>query len=171
MASFDLAIGTVLKNEGGLENNPSDPGGITNYGISLRFLQTIHPESTAQDIRDMTESKATQIYETQFWERYKYNMIADQKLATKVFDLCVNMGAIPANQCLQRAVFATSHRAIDQDGVLGPNSLFAINNSAADCVLAALKSEAAGHYRCIIQANPKLKIFEKGWLTRCYSDV
>ena len=37
MSAFELAIPIVLKHEGGFADNPADPGGATNFGISLRF--------------------------------------------------------------------------------------------------------------------------------------
>ncbi|MCW1908610.1 MAG: hypothetical protein KIH63_004685 [Candidatus Saccharibacteria bacterium] len=171
MAAFELAISAVLKNEGGLVNNPADNGGITNYGISLNFYKTIKPDAVAADIKLLTRDMAVAIYRKEFWDKNKYNMIASQKIAGKVFDLAVNMGALNANKCLQRAILAASGRDVGQDGILGPNTLYAVNYAEPASLYAALKSEAAGHYRLIFQAQPQEKVFLKGWLNRAYSDV
>lgn len=171
MADFLAAIDTVLSNEGGLVDDPLDYGGITNFGISLHFYQTITPSATKQDIKDMTREMAIAIYRKSFWDPNKYSMIASQAIATKTFDFAVNMGAKNANLCLQRAVIAAKNRAIIQDGILGTQSLYAINYSPPDCVMAALKSEAAGFYRCLAEKIPSNKKFLNGWLTRAYSDV
>lgn len=171
MARFENAINIVLENEGGLVNNPSDPGGITNFGISLEFYKTIKVGAAPEDIIGLTQAMAMQIYRSCFWDKNKYNLIADQFIATKVFDLSVNMGAKNANLCLQRAAKAAQMRPIVEDGVIGTQSLYAINSSPPTCVYAALKSEAAGYYRNLAHANPKLEIFLKGWLNRAYSNV
>ena len=34
---FHFAVNAILKHEGGLSNDPRDPGGAINYGISLRY--------------------------------------------------------------------------------------------------------------------------------------
>lgn len=41
MSNFDLAIQTVLSHEGSFVADPYDIGGATNYGISLRWLQSV----------------------------------------------------------------------------------------------------------------------------------
>ncbi len=170
MADFDKAITTVLKNEGGLVNNPSDPGGITNFGISLNFYKTINANATPSDIKNLTQDMAISIYRSSFWDRNKYNMIANQKVATKVFDACVTMD-IDANKCLQRAASATLNRPVIDDGILGPNSLYAINYSNQDQLYGALKAEIAGHYRLVAISHPDLEKFLAGWLKRAYSDM
>jgi lysozyme family protein len=62
MSDFNQAVKVILQHEGGYVDNPNDPGGATNYGISLRFLAD-HPESgdfngdgevDAEDIANMT---------------------------------------------------------------------------------------------------------------------
>ena len=40
MGCFSKAITVILKHEGGFSNHSSDPGGATNYGISLRWLKS-----------------------------------------------------------------------------------------------------------------------------------
>jgi lysozyme family protein len=35
---FNELVKTILKFEGGYVDHPSDPGGATNFGISLRFM-------------------------------------------------------------------------------------------------------------------------------------
>ena len=171
MARFEDAIDSVLENEGGLVDDPLDYGGITNFGISLRFYQTIKPNADKDDIRGLTVDMARAIYRKEFWERNKYNLIASQKVAGKVFDLSINMGAQSANICLQRAVLAASGRQLALDGIVGTHTLFAVNHSDFDALYAALKSEAAGYYRALILANKSLDVYETGWLNRAYSNV
>ena len=160
MSSFDLAIPTVLKNEGGYVDDKNDSGGATNFGISQKFLNSINCPLLASSI---TREIAISLYRDNFWQA-AYNQIGSQRIATKVFDFAVNMGSKQANKLLQRAVRAASGEKLDDDGILGSVSISAINSCNSDILLAAFKSEAAGYYRSLRQSR-----FVNGWLNRAYS--
>ncbi|MDH5633615.1 MAG: hypothetical protein OEZ10_11545 [Gammaproteobacteria bacterium] len=183
MSSFDAAILTVLKHEGGFVDDPADPGGATNYGVSLRWLRTLGDldgdgyldgdldhdgDVDASDIRAMSQSDAENLYRLQWWNRYEYELINDQEVATKIFDMAVNMGAHQAHKIVQRACHAV-HRPTPDDGKLGPNSLAAINGSYPNELLPAIRSEAAAFYRLLVVTKPRLAKFKNGWLKRAYS--
>ncbi len=89
-------------------------------------------------------------------------------LATKVFDLAVNMVSNWAHQLVQRALRATG-QDIFEDGILGPMTLAAINKAYLSDLFAALKSEAAGYYRTLAATKPKRANFLKGLLKRAYA--
>jgi len=61
--NFNLAVDFVLKHEGGYSNDPNDPGGETNFGISKRY----HPDV---DVKNLTVEGAEQIYKAQYWDAY-----------------------------------------------------------------------------------------------------
>jgi len=166
MSNFDTAILTVLKNEGGYVDNPSDPGGATNFGISYRFLSSLEKNKTVtySDIRALTQDQAIAIYKSQWWDRYQYGRINDQSIATKLLDLSVNMGAANAHTSIQRAIRSVNGVRLNEDGILGDESIKEINAVNSIELLCALKSEAAGRYREF--KNPH---FLEGWLNRCYS--
>ena len=180
---LDLAMPTIWLHEGRLSDNKKDPGGITNYGISLRFLLKTGDldndgwpdgdidhdgDIDAEDIKKMTKEQAQKIYDLYFWSKYKYERIVPQSIATKVFDLSVNMGSVGAHKCLQRACRAAIGIKLLEDGILGQNTLNVTNNCNSDKLLAAIKSEAAGYYRSIKYAGSQ--DFLSGWLNRAYSD-
>jgi lysozyme family protein len=176
MSFFDLAIPVVLQNEGGFSQDPADPGGATNYGISLRYLQEAHifldlngdEKMDAEDIRRMSREKAIELYRTGWWDKYHYSSIADQTLATKVFDTAVNMGAKQAHKLLQRGLRACGIQLAD-DGILGIETLAAANKTTPLAVLAGMRSECAGFYRLLAAQKPGLGKFLDGWLRRAYS--
>ncbi len=181
MSRFNLAIDTVLEHEGGYVNDPDDPGGATNFGISLRYLRKAGEldgeligdidadgDVDIDDIRAMSREDAEHIYKVMWWDRHRYARIRDQALATKVFDLAVNMGARQAHRLLQRACRAAG-RPLVEDGIIGRNTLAAVNGLDAEVLLAALRSEAAGFYRVLIARDPVRKKWETGWLRRAYS--
>lgn len=167
--SFERAIAVTLKHEGGFVDHPSDPGGATKYGISLRFLQDVgvdidrDGDVDADDIRELTIEQAKVLYYRKFWSRYDYGSLGGHKVAAKVFDLSVNMGPRQAHKLLQRALRACGAR-LDDDGILGPITRGAVRDADQDCLLVALRSEAAGFYRYLRKPE-----FERGWLRRAYS--
>jgi lysozyme family protein len=102
-----------------------------------------------------------------FWTKAKCEQINDENIAIKFFDLAVHSGIQQANRLIQRALRATGAQVIE-DGIIGPITLSAINKADPTDLLAALKSEAAGYYRMIAQANPSQQKFIEGWLRRAY---
>ncbi len=84
MANFDRAIKFVLYHEGGYVNNPNDPGGETNFGISKRAYPRL-------DIKHLTEDQARDIYKKDYWMPCGADALSDE-LALIHFDTAVNMG-------------------------------------------------------------------------------
>ena len=177
MASFEAAIQTVLKHEGGLTDHPADPGGITNFGITLPVLRAYGPagdidgdgDIDAMDIRHLTIEDAMRIYDRLWWERYCYGEIRSQWVATKVFDLAVNLGPAQAHLIAQRALRANGI-LVKEDEILGPITRQAMNDAdGALSLCVAIRCEAAGVYRLIVQRKPPLEVFLQGWLKRAYS--
>lgn len=183
---FDIAVETVLAHEGGFVDDPVDPGGATNYGISLRFLRANgaldrdgdgHPDGDLDfdgdidhaDIRLLTKAQAAQIYRHRFWNKYGYERMPST-IGEKVFDLAVNMGPIQAHKLLQRALRSCGADIAD-DGLIGPvtwKTLFHHEHQRR-AIHAALCSEAAGFYRALAAAKPAMRKYLPGWLNRAYS--
>jgi lysozyme family protein len=157
---FFKAFEYLLKHEGGYVNDPADPGGETRYGISKQSYPNL-------DIKNLTLDQAREIYFRDFWSRGKYEQIEDENIAIKLFDLAVNVGINQANRLIQRALRAAGTQIVE-DGIIGPITLAAINKADPTDLLAALKSESAGYYRLIANANPSQQKFITGWLKRAY---
>lgn len=182
MAMFSPALEVVLKNEGGLtEASSSDPGGITNFGISLRFLKSvINPaqygihdhEVDEETIRNLTVAKAGLLYQGEFWDHAPFAQIQDQDVCNYIFDMAVNFGIAPAIKCCQRAIWSVwAHKkVIMDDGILGHDTLMWIERCKPNILIAAMRSERAGRYRLLSEKNPQLSPNLDGWLTRAYGD-
>jgi lysozyme family protein len=183
MSCFDIAIQTVLKNEGGYVNDPKDAGGATKFGLSLRWLQSVlsselrqqglalqydaSQQVTIETIQQLNEADAKALYRFYWWTPFGYEKIHAQRIATKIFDCAVNMGSTQAHRCVQRALRAVpreSLREVEEDGILGPASFASINAADEAILLAAIKSEVAGFYRSLHQPH-----FLNGWLQRAYA--
>lgn len=104
--NFDDAFTRLLGHEGGYSNNPKDPGGETNWGISKRSYPDV-------DIKNLTIDQAKAIYLRDFW-----NPIGNAHPAIKfqAFDFAVNSGIGTAIRKLQAAI------GVADDGHWGPLS-------------------------------------------------
>ena len=145
-----LAGQWILEAEGGLVDDPNDPGGLTKYGIS----QAAFPDL---DIRNLTPEQALGIYATHYWEPAKCPALP-QKLALVHFDAAVNCGVGQAARFLEQAV------GVAVDGIVGPITIAAAWK-ATDAVDAYLSVREA-FYRRLAQANPAEGVFLEGWLNR-----
>lgn len=184
MSTFDAAIGVVLLHEGGWVSNPADPGGETNFGISTLIVKRIQAEKRLTDaqveqmlgvvagtlyrpdyMKTMKVDAAKAIYRQEFWDRYHYGDIADQRCATKVFDCAVNCGPARAGAMAQRAANSLGKNLV-VDGSLGPASFAGINGCHADEFLQAMKKQMEDYYSGLVAAKPTLGVFLKNWLHR-----
>lgn len=160
---FEKAFEYVIENEGGYVHDPQDSGGETKYGISKRSYPSLN-------IKELTLEDAKEIYHRDFWLKGKFEEITDINVAIKLFDLSVNVGMTQSNRLIQRALRSVGE-VVTEDGIIGPITLAAVNKSPTRELLAALKSEAAGYYRLLAQANPGQKKFLNGWLNRTYRTI
>lgn len=170
MSDFNTAIPIVLQHEGGFVNNPADPGGKTNFGITQRFVDGLVQQGKLEefDVTYMTVDQATSIYQTYWWNAYGYGNIADQSVATKVFDESVNIGPARMHKFVQQAC-CNLGVAVTVDGQLGPHTYAAVNSIDPTEMRAQLVSELVTFYNNLAQQNPKLQMFLKGWLARANS--
>lgn len=172
---FNSAVAVVLEHEGRFSDDKNDPGGATDYGISLRFLKTYgidindDGQINIMDIKSLTKDKAKQIFKQYWWDKFHYEAINSLYIATKVFDMAVNMGASQAHKLVQRACNQCGHNLV-VDGILGGKSLGAINeislHGREEDLKYEIQDEQKWFYEHIAEANPKLKVFLKGWLRR-----
>lgn len=156
MADFSKAIDFVLANEGGYVNNPADPGGETNFGISQRAYPTL-------DIKDLTRDEAVTIYQRDYW---KFDALSSQRVATKLFDACVNMGPSQAVRMLQLALGGIQAGPVIADGKFGPDTIEHANAADEDKLVDEFKARLAKFY-CdeAVQGTGK-DGFLLGWLRR-----
>ena len=177
---FDKAILITLKHEGGFVNDPVDPGGATNWGVSIRFLKTAGDgdgdgfldgdidhdgDIDVDDIKNMTVDQARKIYRIHFWDKYDYDKIVDFTVAARLFDMTVNMGAKQAGKIIQRALNNCGQELV-VDGKVGKNTFAAINCTNPEILMAEIRQEHAQFYINLIAAKPQFEKYRKGWLRR-----
>jgi lysozyme family protein len=162
VAAFNEAVSAVFKTEGGYVNDKDDRGGETKFGISKRSFPNL-------DIATLTKVDAEKIYKERYWHP-QLEKLEDQAVATKVFDMIVNMGQKPAVKLFQSSVnlLSNGERPVTVDGILGPGTITRANELDPAKLLHAIRENAAGHYRGIVKANETQRKFLKGWLKRAY---
>jgi lysozyme family protein len=166
---FQYSIGVILEHEGGLTDDPQDPGGLTNYGISLKFGQSIGLD--AEDIRKMTPEKAAEIYRKYWWDQNHYAGFNDVEVVSKLFDISVNMGCTMGNMILQKAINETAIMELiplrlTVDGVIGGKTINAANKLDPHKLRERLREGMKNRYLDILERHPRMEVFRKGWLKR-----
>ncbi|WP_198666050.1 glycosyl hydrolase 108 family protein [Tropicimonas sp. IMCC34043] len=112
--NFGACVDIILGHEGGFNDDPQDPGGATNLGITLATLRSHRGEPvTKDDVRNLTVEEAREIYRTRYWNALRCDELA-HGVDLMVFDFGVNAGPGRAARLLQKVVGA------NQDGMIGP---------------------------------------------------
>jgi len=132
------------------EDDPSDSGGITKFGVDQRS----HPN---EDIRNLTRDRAAEIYWNEYWTKAKAHQMPFG-VGEVVGNIAVNAGHGRASRWLQ-AIVGTA-----QDGVIGKKTLDALAKFQPDLVATMLLQKTEQHYRSI--AKGRLVKFLKGWINR-----
>lgn len=163
-ASFQRSLDIVLHHEGGLVDDPRDPGGITKFGISIKFAGSVNLDidgdgrTTGEDIRALTIEHAARLYHQHFWLSLACDQIHDYGLALMLFDGGVNQGVRTVAKRLQRAVGA------HDDGIIGPRTLSLVTRHNNDMV-PITNALAARRGRRYAQTN-NFDRFGLGWMSR-----
>ena len=124
----------VVAREGGYVDDPDDPGGATNHGVTIRTMQRLGLDLTgdgrvdAADVRALSRDQAVQIFLDHYYLKPRIDQLPDV-LHDTVFDMYVNAGA-NAIKVLQRLLTQMGHGLTD-DGVIGPITVAACHAAAA----------------------------------------
>jgi len=101
---YPEAISRVLKSEGGYVNHPSDPGGPTNFGITIAdYRRYIKADAMAGDVRAMKVEEAKAIYREKYWGAMRCDELP-AGVDYCVFDYAVNSGTGRVPKVLQRVL-------------------------------------------------------------------
>lgn len=160
---FNKAQQFVLQWEGGLCEDANDAGGITKYGVCLRFLKSIKPDATREDIINLTKEEASQIFYTHFWKKCRCDELPE-RIAFALYDTAINVGVSQAVKLLQRSV------CVKADGIIGDVTIQAVNRFVGegeeDKRLTDFLIRRKAFYTNLAAQKPSQKVFLKGWLNR-----
>ncbi len=114
--TYDEALRRLLAHEGGYTNHPSDPGGPTNFGITIHdYRKYVKPNATAADVRAMRVDEAKAIYRAKYWNAQRCDELP-AGVDYSIFDYGVNSGIGRSGKVLRRIVGLpdTTHVVTDE---------------------------------------------------------
>ncbi len=156
MTPFDTAVAFTLREEGGFTDDPRDPGGATNLGITRATLTHWRGRpATADDVRNLTVAEADAIYQALYWHAMRCDLLPIG-IALMVFDFGVNAGPGTSVRELQQTV------GVATDGLIGPVTALAATGADRAGLIAALHDAHEQHYRGL----DDFPVFGAGWLAR-----
>ncbi len=175
MAEFIISFCKTIDNEGGYSNDPDDPGGETFKGIARKMngkwdgwpiidmlkLQPGFPTNADSDPE--LREKVGMFYLNSFWNKIAGDEIQNQQIANSIFDFAVNAGVGTSAMLAQKVV------GVNADGVIGCESLKAINSFNPDHFNAAFTVAKIDRYVSIVKKRPLSKKYFFGWVIRAIS--
>lgn len=170
---------TIVAREGGFVDDPDDPGGATNHGVTIHTMRRLGLDLTGDgrvdtaDVRRLTRAQAVDIYVEHYFRRPGLGRLP-AVLQPSVFDMYVNAGA-NAVRILQRLVTAMGYPCAD-DGIIGPKTVAAVAAAAAAAprhIADAYAIARRNYYYALADARPRSRKFARrrdggkgGWITR-----
>lgn len=161
--AFAIALAHVLKMEGGFTDDPHDPGGPTNRGITLQVFArwrgvTIDATSRSrlvEDLKRIPDDTVRDIYRARYWDP-SLARIFTPPLAVMHFDAGVNHGVNGAARLLQTSL------GVAVDGEIGPQTLRAVAARPIKDLIDRYAQARRARYRAL----PHFWRFGRGWLNR-----
>ncbi|MGR3271652.1 peptidoglycan-binding protein [Thalassococcus profundi] len=169
----------IVAREGGYVNDPDDPGGATNFGVTLGTMQRLGLDITGDgrvteaDVRRLSRAQAVQIFTTHYFLRPRIAELPPALHAT-VFDMYVNAGA-NAVKILQRLLM-DMRQEVAVDGIIGPQTIAATARAQAaapDHLADAYGIARRNYYFALADRRPASRKYARrrdggkgGWIRR-----
>ena len=150
----------TLVYERGYSNNPHDPGGSTDYGITQKTYDSyrIVHRLTRASVKLIQISERDQIYREQYWNHIQGDVLRSG-IDMSVFDCAVNSGPVEAIILLQKAL------SIKADGHLGVQTLARLRGvNDIEALIQQYNSYRLG----FMHRLRNFKFFDKGWTARVH---
>ena len=175
-AKFELAIPVIIAHEvlpgsrdGSYTKTPGDKGGATKWGITAHTLgrwRKLGRDATDDEVKGLGRDEALVIYRALYWDLFRCGELDDQVVATKVFDMGVNMRVDVVGKILQAAANRCQEEVLEVDGVVGSKTIAAANRSDPGELVTEMVHLQTEHYLAICQEDPTQERFKKDWVSR-----
>ena len=154
---FERCLDLVLLQEGGFTCDPQDPGGATNWGITIGELRRWRGDDqvTVEDVKSLTKEQAREIYRANYWNLMKCEDLPPG-VDLIVFDMGVNAGPSRSVRMLQKII------GVDDDGAVGPVTITAATTMDAADIIRNMSERRLDYYRSL-STWPH---FGRGWSNR-----
>lgn len=152
--NYDEALRRLLLSEGGYSNHPSDPGGPTNFGITIiDYRKYVKPNATAADVKAMKVEEAKSIYRAKYWDAQKCDELPSG-LDYSIFDYGVNSGIGRSGKVLRRILGMS-----DATSVVNAEVLAAVAKRDPKAMITAVNDERLR----FLKALKTWPVFGAGW--------
>jgi len=156
LSNWPASLALMLKSEGGFVNHPSDPGGMTNLGVTKKAWEAyVGRQVDEVEMRGLTPEIVAPFYKTRYWDACKCDQLP-LGIDYAVFDFAVNAGVSRASKTMQAALGTAA------DGIVGPATIGVAVNADPDHFLEKFSAAKEQFYRNL----PTFEHFGKGWLRR-----
>ncbi len=179
MKSVDQLAREIVLREGGYVNDPDDPGGATNYGVTIGTMRALgldldrDGDVDADDVRRLTIEQAVDIFKEHYYLRPRIDLLPEP-LRPSVFDMYVNAGS-NAVKILQR-LLVRFDEPVAVDGALGPQTAAAVKRAydkAGFYLVDAYGIARRNYYYGLGDRRPSLRKYARrrdggkgGWIVR-----
>ena len=158
IGNFSRCLDLLLVHEGGFVNLESDPGGMTNLGVTRQTWQEwVGHDVSEKEMRNLTPLMVGALYKRKYWDACRADELISG-LDYCIFDLSVNSGVGRAIKLLQSCVGATP------DGGFGSITLALTKKAEEDPV--KLIENYCGKRLDFLQSLQAFPTFGKGWTRR-----
>ena len=154
--NWKQAFELMLASEGGFSNHPSDPGGMTNLGVTKATWENwVGRKSDEAEMRGLTPEKVEPLYKKKYWDAVRGDELP-AGISYLLFDFAVNAGVGRSIKTLQTAVGVTP------DGGFGPMTMAAVQAVEPNELIERFSQAKEDFYRSLTT----FATFGKGWLNR-----
>ena len=155
--SYEPSLSRLLRDEGGYTDHPSDPGGPTNFGITLNDARRYWKgNATAADVRAMPQSVARKIYHEHYWNALRCDELPSG-VDYAVFDYGVNSGVGRAGKVLRRLL-----KLPDRSSAVSDEAIAAARASVPGDLVMVICDERLAFLRSL----KTFPVFGRGWTAR-----
>ena len=178
--TFQDAHQFTAKWEGGLSDHPADKGRLTAYGASIEFVKGIAATASGKNflqaigvelpvtkavMRGLRPGQVATMFRHEFWDALRLDELPFRQAAL-LYDAAVNSGRAQAVKLSQRGYnrCVTHGVKLSEDGILGPLTRKALQNTDTDAVVRAIIQARREFYEGIVESRSAQAVFLKGWL-------
>ena len=179
MPSVRTIAEEIVAREGGYVNDPDDPGGATNHGVTIHTMRRLgldldgDGDVDAADVRRLDRDRAIDIFVEHYFRRTRIDALPEAVQAS-VFDMYVNAGG-NAVRILQR-LLKEMGQTVAVDGVIGPQTAGAARaayDAAPDQFADAYGIARRNYYYALATRRPSSRKYARrrdggkgGWIRR-----
>ncbi|MBF9033580.1 peptidoglycan-binding protein [Rhodobacterales bacterium HKCCE2091] len=169
----------IVAREGGFVNDPDDPGGATNHGVTIGTMRRLgldldrDGDVDVADVRALDRDGAVKIFVDHYFHEPRIDLLPEA-LQASVFDMYVNAGS-NAVVILQR-LLRDMGLEIAVDGIIGPQTAAAASaaaRSAPGQIADAYGIARRNYYYRLADLRPRSRKYARrrdggkgGWIVR-----